>query len=89
MEDQIFFKECVTEELVDITRYLSKAVQSHIPLLVSFELTRRCNFSCVHCYLGNQKNIRSYQEQEIDTATVIKLIDEMVATGTLFFAVAF
>ncbi len=54
------------------------------PLAVSLELTRRCNFHCVHCYLGEQKSIRAHQAQELDAKAVSRLIDEMAAAGTLF-----
>ncbi|MCI5122070.1 MAG: radical SAM protein, partial [Candidatus Electrothrix sp. AUS4] len=74
---------CSVEES-DIARYVAKAAQARIPLAACFELTRRCSFRCVHCYLGDQKEIRQNRHRELDTATVIKLFDEMVEAGTLF-----
>jgi radical SAM protein with 4Fe4S-binding SPASM domain len=76
-------KECLGSEERNIASYAAKAIIFRIPLTVSFELTRRCSFRCVHCYLGDQSAIRR-QEQEINTAAVLRLIDEMVASGTLF-----
>lgn len=76
--------DCLAEEQRDIARYLAKAAQIRIPLAVSFELTRRCSFRCVHCYLGDQEHIRRHRQQEMDADVVFRLIDEMAAAGTLF-----
>jgi radical SAM protein with 4Fe4S-binding SPASM domain len=77
-------KDCLGTEQSDIARYFSKARASRIPLAASFELTRRCNFRCVHCYLGDQKSIRQHKDRELDTDTIFRLLDEMVEAGTLF-----
>jgi radical SAM protein with 4Fe4S-binding SPASM domain len=84
VKEQVIQEDCLTGEQSDINRYLAKAAQSRVPLSVSFELTRRCSFRCVHCYLGDQKSIRAHQSQELDTGTVSRLIDEMAAAGVLF-----
>ncbi|MCI5208810.1 MAG: radical SAM protein [Candidatus Electrothrix sp. ATG2] len=77
-------KDCFGSGETDIARYFAKASASRIPLAASFELTRRCSFRCVHCYLGDQKSIRKYQDRELETKTVFRLLDEMVEAGTLF-----
>lgn len=76
--------DCLVGESNDIARYLAKAAEARSPLAVSFELTRRCNFRCVHCYLGDQESIRKHRQQEMDTTSIIKLIDEMASAGVLF-----
>lgn len=78
--------ECLEEASKEhaIASYLSKAAQERVPLAVSLELTRRCSFRCVHCYLGDQEIVRTHKAQELNTAAVIRLIDEMAAAGTLF-----
>ncbi|MGX9727749.1 MAG: radical SAM/SPASM domain-containing protein [Candidatus Electronema sp. VV] len=75
---------CIETESNDISRYLAKAANARVSLAVSFELTRRCSFCCVHCYLGDQEYIRKQQRQELDTAAVIRLIDTLAASGVLF-----
>ena len=77
-------KDCFGSGETDIGRYFARAAASRIPLAASFELTRRCSFRCVHCYLGDQKSIRKHQGRELDTETVFRLLDEMVEAGTLF-----
>ncbi|WP_446011510.1 radical SAM/SPASM domain-containing protein [Candidatus Electrothrix sp.] len=77
-------KDCFGIADSDIARYFTRATASRIPLAASFELTRRCNFRCVHCYLGDQKSIRRHQYRELDKDTIFRLFDEMVESGTLF-----
>lgn len=76
--------DCLLGQESDIRGYLAKAATARIPLAVSFEITRRCNFRCGHCYLGDQYAVREHKAQELDTRTVVTLIDEMVEAGTLF-----
>lgn len=75
---------CLGTENDDLSRYLAKAAATQTPLSASFELTRRCNFRCVHCYLGSQEAIRQHQYRELRTDAIIELLDEMVEAGTLF-----
>jgi radical SAM protein with 4Fe4S-binding SPASM domain len=85
MEEQsLKDRDCLGTEHDDLARYLAKAAATRTPLFASFELTRRCSFRCVHCYLGDQEAIRTYQHRELDTTTIIRLLDEMVEAGTLF-----
>jgi radical SAM protein with 4Fe4S-binding SPASM domain len=76
--------DCLAGEKDDLSRYLAKAAESRIPLAVSFELTRRCSFRCVHCYLGDQSAIHTHQDQELDTEAVLRLLNELAEAGTLF-----
>lgn len=71
-------------EQSDIARYCAKAARNRIPLAACFELTRRCSFRCVHCYLGDQKEIHQHRREELDTERVLALLDEMVKAETLF-----
>ncbi|MCW5202077.1 MAG: radical SAM protein [Candidatus Electrothrix communis] len=77
-------KDCFGSGETDIARYFAKAATSRIPLSASFELTHRCSFRCVHCYLGDQKSIRRHQHRELKKEKVFRLLDEMVEAGTLF-----
>ncbi|MCI5119800.1 MAG: radical SAM protein [Candidatus Electrothrix sp. AUS4] len=77
-------KECLGEGGDDLSRYLAKAAATLTPLSASFELTRRCNFRCVHCYLGDQEAIHKHRHRELDTEAILGLLDEMVEAGTLF-----
>lgn len=48
------------------------------PSLISWNLTRRCNLRCPHCYLSAGKK----EEDELSTAECLGLLDEMKALGT-------
>ena len=63
--------------------FTQRAVEARIPLDGSIELTHRCNLRCVHCYLGDQKEIRQHRKDELSTDEVKALLDELAAAGTL------
>lgn len=50
----------------------------HRPALVSWNLTRKCNLRCPHCYL----DAGSGDEDELTTDECLDLVDEMHALGT-------
>lgn len=52
----------------------------HKPSLVSWNLTRRCNLRCPHCYMEAEASAPA--ENELATAECLRLIDEMKALGT-------
>lgn len=51
---------------------------AHRPSLVSWNLTRRCNLRCPHCYLSAGKK----EEAELETAECLSLVEELRALGT-------
>lgn len=80
--------ECLRNKTDDDGSYISefayKMEKMRIPLSGGIEVTRRCNLSCVHCYLGDKKNALSQIKREIDTKTWKRIIDEIVDAGCLF-----
>lgn len=50
------------------------------PALVSWNLTKRCNLRCPHCYMEAEPQAAA--ENELTTAECLSLIDEMKALGT-------
>ncbi len=67
----------------DFFRAFSRKTEARrIPLSGSIEVTRRCNFSCVHCYLGGKA--AGPASAELDTAAWMKIIDDIAAAGCLF-----
>lgn len=57
--------------------FRNNAKKANIPFEVTMELTYRCNLSCVHCYL------REGTGDELGTAEIIKIIDQLNDCGTL------
>lgn len=50
------------------------------PLSATFELTPKCNFNCIHCYLGKHRTI----EKELTTAEIKHILDQLSDAGLLF-----
>ncbi len=60
-----------------------KTVAARTPLDVSFGLTHRCNLRCVHCYLGDQAAIHLHRNEELSTAEVTAILDQLAQAGAL------
>lgn len=58
-----------------------KARAQRVPLLASFEITRRCCFRCVHCYAAGSQ---ARGDQELDTDEARRILDELADAGCLF-----
>lgn len=49
-----------------------------------FDLTYRCNFRCVHCYVGHMVGQSLAQAKELTTAEIIEIFSEAAEAGCLF-----
>lgn len=56
-----------------------KTEKAHIPLIVVFELTHRCNLDCLHCYVPDKN-----KSGELSTEEVKNLISGLRSSGSLF-----
>jgi len=63
---------------------ITKLQGARFPLGGMFELTDRCNFSCVHCYINQAANCKKALENELRTDEVKGILDQMAEAGTLF-----
>lgn len=54
------------------------------PYSATFEVTDRCNFACVHCYINQPVGSKPTRSVELTTAQVKGILDQMAAAGTLF-----
>lgn len=61
----------------------SRAAVQHIPLEVSLELTHRCSFRCVHCYLPDHTAVERFPVRRL-----LGILDELTELGTLFVAIS-
>jgi radical SAM protein with 4Fe4S-binding SPASM domain len=66
-----------------LARFRDRLIARRVPLSGMLELTSRCNLRCVHCYLGSQEQQHARRADEMTTAEVMQLVDQMVAAGTL------
>jgi MoaA/NifB/PqqE/SkfB family radical SAM enzyme len=80
--------ECTGEKWLSTDEYLSQFItlsrQRRIPLAGSIEVTRRCNLSCVHCYLGPHAERLKAGSTEMGTAQVLDIIDQVSDAGCLY-----
>jgi radical SAM protein with 4Fe4S-binding SPASM domain len=53
------------------------------PLEGSIELTFRCNLRCAHCYVNEPSGDRRVKQQELTTAEILRITDEIVDLGCL------
>ncbi|MCX7022627.1 MAG: radical SAM protein [bacterium] len=60
-----------------------KAFHRHIPYIVTFELTYRCNLKCTHCYLTPGDP----HEEEMPALNWIRTIRELADLGTFYVTV--
>lgn len=51
----------------------------HQPVSVHFEITPRCNFKCVHCYMQD-----NHYEPELSLQKIKKIVDKLYNLGVLF-----
>src|SRR5579872_2106852 len=54
------------------------------PVDVSIEVTRRCPLQCLHCYNNLPMNDAAARTQELTFEEHCRLLDELVAAGTLW-----
>ena len=54
------------------------------PFGAVFELTDRCNLSCVHCYINQPAADREIKSRELTTDQVKGILDQMADAGCLF-----
>ena len=54
------------------------------PLSGMFELTERCNLSCVHCYVNQPASSKVARASELTTEEVKRILDQIADAGCLF-----
>jgi radical SAM protein with 4Fe4S-binding SPASM domain len=54
------------------------------PLGGSFELTERCNLSCLHCFINQPASSREIAARELTLSQVRNVLDQMADAGCLF-----
>jgi radical SAM protein with 4Fe4S-binding SPASM domain len=66
-----------------LKRFNRKANVDRIPLTGGIELTTRCNFKCVHCYLDKNQRGSANTGLKPDTFDLLRTIDEVTDAGCL------
>ncbi len=65
-----------------LARIVARGRKERLPLHGSIELTRRCNLSCPHCYVGFARS--TPPEEELSREELFDLFDQFRAEGCLF-----
>src|SRR5207247_7089800 len=55
------------------------AAVNSAPHVVAWNLTRRCNLECAHCYISGGP--RESATSELETAEAVRIVDELVAVN--------
>jgi len=64
-----------------------RAAKTRLPVSAMLELTGRCNLRCRHCYLGDQTQRHTKQNEELDTRTIIDSIEQWADAGCLYLTI--
>lgn len=82
---EIYFKQQTLQQLVDnecdlsitgISKYLRNNNLSYAPVLLTWDMTSRCNFACPFCYIRDNSITREVRFEE-----TIQVIDGLVEAG--------
>ena len=57
----------------------ARAAREGRPVTVTFQVTDRCNYECVHCYQDH-----AGADDELTLAEITRILDELAAAGVLF-----
>lgn len=58
------------------------------PLSGMLELTERCNFNCVHCYINQPANSQKARDRELTTEQAKFVLDQISDAGCLFLIIS-
>jgi radical SAM protein with 4Fe4S-binding SPASM domain len=60
------------------------AAGQRIPLVVTLEVTERCNLHCAHCYINRPAGDREAQSRELGRQELCDLLDQVAGEGCLW-----
>ncbi len=68
-------------------RIHEKAKESRIPLGGSIEITSKCNFNCLHCYINEDPSENRKNEPELKKEEIFKIFDAIAEEGCLWLLI--
>lgn len=72
----------------DLTKNIFEPLQNQrYPISATLELTERCNYNCIQCFINQPANDPRASQKEMSTAQVKNLIDQLAEVGTLFLLI--
>jgi len=64
----------------------ARAQREGRPVTVTFQITDRCNYECVHCY-QEHRDPKTAKREELSLAEIIRILDELAEAGVLFLTI--
>ena len=64
----------------------ARAQREGRPVTVTFQVTDRCNYECVHCY-QEHRDTTAAKRDELSTAEIVRILDELAEAGVLFLTI--
>ncbi len=64
----------------------ARAQREGRPVTVTFQITDRCNYECVHCYQEHRDTALAKRD-ELTTVEIIRILDELATAGVLFLTI--
>ena len=65
------------------SRVVKKTMEKHIPFIVHWELTYRCNLKCAHCYC-----LHDSESDELSLREIMSVLDRLAEMQTLFLTLS-
>lgn len=73
-----------TKEYKKFSKKINKAARKkRFPLHVMFELTYRCNFRCIHCYITEEQK-SSRLKEELETKDIFNILEQLRDLGGFY-----
>lgn len=79
--------DCMVNPEISLSEWGKELVDSlggrRYPLSATFELTERCNFNCVHCFINQPANSREVRERELSLSEIKDILNQMANAGVI------
>lgn len=66
------------------SKYINKSWENRVPISAVFEVTKKCNFKCSHCYLDHVSHASYCKDNELTFQEWKKIIDYVDDAGVRF-----
>ena len=60
----------------------ARAQREGRPVTVTFQVTDRCNYECVHCY-QEHRDPKTAKRDELSLTEIIRILDELAEAGVI------
>ncbi|MEF2175667.1 MAG: radical SAM protein [Candidatus Absconditabacteria bacterium] len=64
----------------------NKELKLSAPIKVTFNITNKCNFKCIHCYNDSGINI-NFKDSELSIIKIKLILDELKSIGVIFISI--